>query len=240
MKTTTSITALLILASAAVAGAQTSQPTKIFIGINGGFQTRTQSITTSASLPIYGETATLATNQEIGSGGIFDVSAGYRVWSNFGVALGYSQFSNTGSIAATASVPSPVFFNSPAVTTTTLSNAKRTDHNIYLVAVYFMPVTEKIELSLSAGPSGTNVRQALVNSSTFSVAPGTQTPSVTVGTESGRAYGVNIGIDGTYLFTKNLGGGIFIRYNGSSVDLPSVNGLKVGGFQMGFGGRVRF
>jgi hypothetical protein len=39
---------------------------------------------------------------------------------------------------------------------------------------------------------------------------------------------------------KSYGGGIFVRYNGGSVDLPSAANVKAGGFQMGIGARLRF
>jgi hypothetical protein len=40
--------------------------------------------------------------------------------------------------------------------------------------------------------------------------------------------------------TRRYGVGAFIRYAGATVDLPSVSDLKVGGFQIGGGLRVRF
>jgi len=42
------------------------------------------------------------------------------------------------------------------------------------------------------------------------------------------------------LFTPRIGAGVFIRYAGGSVDLPSAPDVKVGGFQIGVGARVRF
>jgi hypothetical protein len=36
------------------------------------------------------------------------------------------------------------------------------------------------------------------------------------------------------------GAGLFLRYAGASVDLPSANNVKVGGVQLGGGLRLRF
>jgi hypothetical protein len=67
--------------------------------------------------------------------------------------------------------------------------------------------------------------------------------SVAVQSVKDTGVGFNIGVDGTYLFTDRIGGGIVLRYTGGSVDLDSDAGtvsLDVGGFQIGFGLRVRF
>jgi hypothetical protein len=42
------------------------------------------------------------------------------------------------------------------------------------------------------------------------------------------------------MFQPQLGAGVFLRYAGGSVDLPEVSNVKVGGFQGGFGLRLRF
>ena len=239
MKKTTSIMVLVTLVYASAARAQTSEPTRVFIDFNVGLQPQSRTIdTTLPSFPLYDETATVTTSQTVGKRAIFDARVGYRLFSQLGVAVGYSTYSRTGPIAATASIPSPLFFNRPATVAAGVSSTKRNDSNVYLLAVWFMPITEHIEVAFSAGPSGTRVRQDFIKSVTVPV--GTQTVTPVVGGETGRAWGVNVGVDGIWLVTKNFGGGIFIRYNGSTVDLPSASNLKTGGFQAGLGARVRF
>src|SRR5205085_2207230 len=126
---------------------------KVFIGINAGLQPQSRTLNTTFSFPIYGQTASVATSQIVGKRPIFDMNAGYRVLPQLGVALGFSTFSRTAPIAATASIPSPLFFNQSATVDVTVPSSKRTDRNIYLLAVWFMPITEQLELSFSAGPS---------------------------------------------------------------------------------------
>jgi hypothetical protein len=82
------------------------------------------------------------------------------------------------------------------------------------------------------------VKQELVSSIT--VPPGTQDANLNVETESKTAFGVNLGVDGSYLITRNYGVGVFIRYAGGQVDLPSAEDMRVGGFQAGVGARLRF
>ena len=146
-------------------------------------------------------------------------------------------------MAGTASVPSPLFFNDFKTVDIGGANAKRTDRNVYILAVWFLPVTDKIDIALSAGPSFTHVKQELVTSVT--VPAGTQDAIASVESQSGTAKGVNVGLDATYMFNKSIfkasyGGGIFIRYNGGSVDLESAPSVKAGGLQLGGGVRLRF
>ena len=242
MNTTTRISMLLIgfiLALGSRAGAQGLMTEgKIFINVNGGAQTQSRSVDNSFSLPIYGQTATVATTATIPSGGLFDFSAGYKVMPSIGVAIGVSTFSVTGAVAGAASVPSPIFFNRPASVTIPESPAKRKDRSIYVVLVGFVPVTDKVEVALSIGPSFTSVKQDLITG--VSIPAGTQNVNPTTQTQSGTAKGVNVGVDLTYMFLKQVGAGAFMRYNGGSVDLESAPDLKAGGFQLGLGGRLRF
>ena len=43
-----------------------------------------------------------------------------------------------------------------------------------------------------------------------------------------------------YLLAARFSPIVFARFNGGTVNLPSVAGLKVGGLQTGIGGRFRF
>lgn len=250
MKKTTSLMVLiagLLLAGASKTAAQTPLNGKLFINVNGGAQTQSRTMDNSGSLSIYSQTASWSTSQSIPSGGLFDISIGYKVWRDFGLALGYSQFSSSGTVVGSASIPSAISFSQPprqvAINETP---AARKDRNIYLVAMWFFPIKEKIDLAIAIGPSFTRVRQDLVvDSQAFrqnivnAANAGTTIPPI-VQEESGTAKGINVGFDGQYMFTKIIGAGVFMRYNGGSVDLADATGVNAGGFQLGIGGRFRF
>ncbi len=249
MSTTRTIRVLvtvLALASASPASAQqttpasTSQSTggRVFVNVNGGAQTQSSTRNNDSSFPIYGQTATVTTTASVDGGPIFDLSVGYRFIPRVGVAIGYSSFSSTGTAQGAASIPSPIFFNRPAAVTITAVDATRTDRNISLVLVGFVPITNEVELSLFVGPSSTRVKQELISNVT--VPAGTQNVVSTIQSESATAKGVNIGADLAYHFLKHLGAGVFIRYNGASVDLTTLKDVKAGGLQMGIGARLRF
>jgi hypothetical protein len=227
------------------ARAQTQPPpaTKGFVNVNVGMQPSSRSVGRTNSFPVYGETATLTTAQENGEGGIFDITGGYRFgpdWygPNLGVAVGFSNFTNTSDSGVVVTVPDPLIFDRPQTVNTSVNDLQYSERGVHLQAVWFMPITNQIDVALSAGPSFIRVSQDLV--STVSIPAGTQNATPVVATEKKTGIGINIGIDGSYLFTRNLGAGVFLRYAGAKVDLPSIGDLRVGGFQAGVGARVRF
>ena len=232
------LTTVLSLGCASAAGAQSLLDTKAFLNVNGGGQTSSRTITSSFTVPVYGQTATAATTASVDGGPIFDLSLGYRIMPMIGVALGFSNFNKTGSLAGAASVPSPIFFNQPAAVTIPSASANHSERSIYVQVVGFLPLMDRLELALAIGPSGTRVKQELITS--ISIPAGTQSVNTVTETQSGTAKGVNAGADLTYMIVKQLGVGGFIRYNGGSVDLPSAPALKVGGLQLGAGVRLRY
>ena len=240
MKKTTSIVGLLAglaLAGNSPAFAQTLAANSIFIDVNGAGQTQSRTINTSTSVPIYGETAVINAAQKITSGPIFDISGGYRVWRGLSVAVGFSTFSRTSNGALIASIPSPIAFNRPLTVTASSSGLKHTELGTHVMAVWFFPITDKIDVDVFGGPSFIRLNQDVT---TASVATGTQNLNVTTNRQTATAKGGNGGINASYLFSRHYGIGLFMRYAGGSVDLPAASNMKVGGFQAGGGLRLRF
>jgi hypothetical protein len=135
------------------------------------------------------------------------------------------------------SIPDPSFFDRPTIVTENTSGLDRSELGVHLQVVWRAPVTDKLDVSFSAGPSFIHLTQQVA---TASIPAGTQNVDVTQKSESGTALGVNVGVDGSYMFQPQFGAGVFLRYAGGSVDLPAVSNVKVGGFQGGIGLRVRF
>jgi hypothetical protein len=248
LKTTTILVmagALAAVASEARAQTQPPPASLGFVNINFGTQPSSRTINTSSSFPVYGETATLTSTQENGSGAVFDIGGGYRFQPkiagyqpNLGAGIAFSRFSNTSDSAITAVVPNPLIFDLPRTTTANVPDLKHSENGVHLQVLWFLPITNQVDVALSVGPSFISVRQDIVSS--FTVPAGTQNATPVVTSEKKTGVGINLGLDGTYLFTRNFGAGAYLRYAGAKVDLPTVADLKVGGFQVGVGGRVRF
>ena len=237
------LTGVFVIAGlASGASAQTLQSTdKAFGGISFGGQTKARTYTTSGSLPLYDETATFESTVGIGASSIIDVNAGLRVWNNVGAGVSFSRYSDTSNGTFNASIPDPVLFDTPRAGSATISDLKHTESQFHVSVYWLQPVTDKIDVSVYAGPSFFKVKQDLASG--FTVAPGTATiASVTQTSISESAVGLHGGVDVRYLILKNAGVGLFLRYAQARVDTDVVQGgrIEVGGFQYGVGVRVRY
>jgi len=209
-----------------------------FVNVDIGAQPQRQTITASNSFSLYDETATVTDVQRIRNGAVFDVSGGIRIGHNLAAGVGFSQFGRPGTGAITASIPSPSFYDRPLLVARDAADLAHTERAIHGRITYFLPVDENLDLSVSAGPSFIHVAQGLATGVT--VAPGTQSVSLGNETQSGNAIGFNGGIDANYMVSPRIGIGLFVRYTYGKLDLPDVEGFKVGGLQGGVGLRTRF
>jgi hypothetical protein len=241
MTMTTRILILTALTAAAGSEARAqvpaAPPSMGFVNVNVGAQAASRSIDVNNAFSLYGETATVTTSQKIGSGALFDISGGYRVWRNVTAAIGFSNFSRSSDVTGTASIPDPLVTNRPAIVTISQPGLSHSERAVHLQALWLFPVTNEFDVTLALGPSIFSVKQE-INSVT--VPPGTQTVAPSVGSESKTALGANIQVDGNYMVTPRLGAGVFIRYARTTVDLPSVADVRAGGFHIGGGVRIRF
>jgi hypothetical protein len=222
--------------SAAPAAAQTTK--NIFVDVNVGVQVPSRTFVFDAFPIVFNETAIIRASQEVGSAGLFDASGGYRVWRDLSIGLGFSYAGSSGNATMTGAVPHPLYYDQRVEMTGTVDAAKHSEKTVHLQAIWTMPVTDKMDASFSLGPSFINVSQEVVNNITVTLNTQNATPAVE--TQSKTAMGFQVGADLSYMLNLRYGVGGFIRYVGGSADLPSVPDLKVGGFQVGGGARLRF
>ncbi len=229
----------LLLAGVQEAQAQGGAPEqKLFASIEFGAQPTQRTVSSSTSFSLYDETATVTTSQPIHNGPVFGGSIGYRVMPSIGVAVGVTYFNARSSDSdIVASIPDLFLFNRPKTVTATATGLKHTQLGVHLQAVWFHPVSEKLEVVLAGGPTLFNVKHDLA---TATVAPGTQNLATAAATQSKSAIGFNVGGEGNYRLAANYLVGIFVRYVAGTTDLPDVPDLKVGGLQAGLGLRLRF
>jgi hypothetical protein len=221
------------------ADAQMTWTDKGFVNLTGGVQVGSHTLDTSRTFDLYDEQGTVDSSQKIKSGGLFDVSAGFKVWHNLAIGVGYSWTSSKADAAIQAQVPDPVVFDHLRSVSSTAAGLKHTESVVNLSAVWMVPVTDKIDVGVSAGPSIFNVKQDIPGSLT-ATEPG-PTINVAVDSATKTSVGINIGLDVAYMMTKQFGFGGLARYTWGSVDLEgATDKLTVGGFQIGGGLRVRF
>ena len=239
--------ASLVLFATAAASAQMEWADRGFINVNGTFQVGDGSFAETLTETLYDEQAMYDLTHEFSGGALFDISGGARVWRNLAAGLAVSMFNTTSTVSLTGSAPHPLFFNRSRAVTHQQGALDHRQIGWHFQLTWFVPVTDKIDVAVSGGPSVYNVRQRLASQVEI-VEIGAPFDTATVNrlvTQESRNNGVggNVGVDFTYLFTETFGGGIMLRWAGASVDIPAQGGtqsIDAGGFQVGVGARVRF
>lgn len=235
---------VLCLAMGAVAAsqaqAQMTWTDQGFVNVTGGAQAGTHSLDTATTFDLYGEKATVASGQQVKGGGFFDITAGYKVWRNLAAAIGYSHTGSSADATIAASIPDPRIYDRPRSVSSSTAGLDHSENVINLMGVWMVPVTDKIDVGVSAGPSIFSVTQGLPSNVSI-VEPGPTVSSVVTSDVKKTTVGFNAGVDVTYLVTKRVGVGGLARYTWGSADLDGASGkLTVGGFQIGGGLRLRF
>ena len=175
-----------------------------------------------------------------------DVAGGLHVWKNFGVGGTITKFAATDTLTVNARIPNPMLLNQQRAASKA-APFNRGESAIHIHALYMIPVTPRIDVAVSAGPSLLDVQQDLVQGIEVAEA-GPPFTSVAIGdvallTRDVRGLGMHAGVDVTWFLTPLAGVGITARYVRGSVATRLGDGtpldLDVGGFQVGAGARLR-
>jgi hypothetical protein len=224
---------------------------RVMVGVSFGMQASSEDINSSSTFPIYGEQGTVESQSSFGSGPIFDVTVGVRVWRNVGIAGAFHAFSETGSGSVEGTVPHPLFFDRPRSFSQSVGDLERKENVGHLMFGWMVPVSDRFDVFVYAGPSFFRLKQDVVDSVDV---PSEQPPftSVTVAphvtTYQESTTGYNVGFDAAYFFNDSdsarFGVGGFFRYTGAVGHFgPEPEGsisTDAGGPQFGIGARLRF
>jgi hypothetical protein len=240
----------LVMAVCSPATAQVREwQDRVMFGLSYGVQASSADINSSGTFTIYDEQGTVNSQSSFGAGGLFDLSVGVRVWRNLGIAGGYHFYSSTGDGTIEGTVPHPLFFDRPRSFSQSVDGLERKEQAGHLMFGWMVPLSDRFDVFVYAGPSFFRVKQDVVDSVEV---PSEQPPftSVTVvphtTTYQESVTGYNVGADASYFFNDSdrmrFGVGGFFRYTGASADLgpDGATSTDLGGAQFGFGARVRF
>jgi len=229
----------LVLSTATPALAQVQWADRGFLNVSGGIQVGTSDVSSSQTFDLYGETATLASAQDVKGGPFFDGQAGYRVWRNLAVGVGVSFMSSKSDAAITGTIPDPILFDNPRTAAVTAGDLAHSETWFAGLLTWAMPVTDKIDVFFSGGPAFVQVKQELPITATVNE-PGPTLTNVSVTEFSESAVGFVASVDVRYMVTSRIGLGALAKFSAASVDLTEDTKMDAGGFQLGGGVRIRF
>ena len=230
------MTAALLVVDARPAAAQPAVAPDNYVNVSVGAQPQSRTVDANATANIFDEDAEFKAEHSIGGGVFFDISAGHRVTPDVVVGVSFSSFRSDGTATGTGEIPDPAFVDRPTVIDVTGSDLKRSEQAFHFQAVWFRPLTNKVDVALSLGPSLIHVSQDFVSGR---LDEGTQEVSIVADSQGGTGFGFNVGADTTYMFNGRYGVGLLLRYSWASVGLPAAD-VTAGGFQVGLGLRARF
>jgi hypothetical protein len=231
--------AAVLLAIGSDAAAQSVAPA-MSINFTAAAQPNRRDLASGSTFTIYQEDATLTSTVRVPNGLYYELSVGRRVWRELTAGVGFSYFKSAGTGSTVASIPSPVLFNQNRAVTVDSEDLNRKEVGAHIKFSWFIPVNDKIDIALSAGPSFVQVTQDLVIATAADIPPGTQTVTPRIAGQQKIGIGVNASFDGTYKITAKFGVGLLIQYAGGKVDLDTAPDTAFGGFQGGLGIRLRF
>ncbi len=230
--------------------AQGTPADRVYLNIGFGVESGSTESADSKQYTLYDEPATTNAAASWTSGSLFGGGIDYRVVKNFTVGLSYHQETNTSESILTGTVPHPVFFNRSRTFDAKASGLYRKENATHISLGWIIPVTTKIDVLVSGGPSFFRLQQDVVSDVVIAERGGTFTEVVVapaVVTQKRSATGFNVAADATYMLWQNdsirLGAGGFIRYTSAKSNvrlLVSDVDTTIGGLQFGFGARIRF
>jgi len=220
---------------------------KMYVNANLGFDLSSRSFSESLTPVIYDERGAVTTTHIIDSGmAPIDVDAGVRIWRGLGAGAGYRRRAFTETATLDARVPHPTLFGQPRFTSVGVP-LQHTESALHLHAVFVVPVSPRLDVTLLGGPSFVSVTQDLVtgiqiaeSSPNFTTVQVAKVVSVS---QNEHTLGFLAGGDVTFFITRLLGVGVTVRYVSANVDFPVAGGgtasYDAGGLQLAFGARIR-
>jgi len=237
---------ILIAALAAPGVAHAQWRDHARVSVNAGIQQpASTTFTSTATKPVFLETASINTSYAVPKSQSFDGGILVRIVGGFGAGVAVSSFSKSSSATVSGSIPHPFFFNTPRALSGAVASAERNETGVHIQAAYVVS-SKRIDVAIAGGPTFFNVSQDLVGDVVYTDVYPYDTvtfTSATVSRARATQMGFNVGADVGVKFSKNIGVGGVIRFSRATANLPltgSTSGVNVdvGGVQAG--GGVRF
>jgi hypothetical protein len=259
-------TLVLLLASAGVAGAQTTKPTHsapavkakpavntrtwpelVFIDVGGGYHFNTFDLSETHTEPYFAETKSWTANYSLGNAPTFAIGGGVRAWHNLVAAVTFTSFKDDEPSDITGSVPNPFFFNKPRSFAGTSDPLTHQEQTVHVSALWRVRVSPTLEVGVGGGPSFISLQRDFVKDVEYTEQYpfDTATFSRAVTEQVKQSFvGFHVGGDLAWYFTHNIGVSGTVRYSHANADIttPANNAisLKVGGVETTVGLRLSF
>jgi hypothetical protein len=209
-----------------------------FVNLSAGLQPQERSFGTATTFVSYNETGTTETEQSIARATFIDITGGYQFTRRLGLAVGLWGARSNSAVSASAALPDALLFNRFQTVTFEADDLSQTTLGFNVQVLFRQPLGDRLDVTFSLGPTLLLVRQQV---GVVTVTPNTMNAELEPVTQSKATFKAgHAGAEVAVRLRDGIGIGVFARYAGGEVDLPSAPKLKVGGTQIGAGLRFRF
>ncbi len=252
----TVLSLIAVIAVAAQAEAQRPLPTRGqrppseprgFIGASAGAQAIGSDFDASTDFQLYRQDTHFDASYDLPPAFSFEVAGGARVWRSLGVAVAVSRHEQSGDAALDASLPHPFFFDRARLLDLTIPDLSRSETAIHVGVLWFKPLTRRVLLSLSAGPSFISYTQDIITNLVLTETYPYDSVPVSRGITAqrdGAAIGGYASGDAYLRLTRRVAVGGGARFSRATDDVESLPGqsvsIETGGLQVGGGVRWLF
>ena len=222
-------------------------PGRIFIDVNGGYQSGDLAFGDTRSEPVFGETSSWSADYTVKSGPAFDIGGGVRLWRNLIANVTYSRFSDTNIAAVAGRVPHPFFFNRDREYAGESIGLRQQEQAIHVGVSWSEPVGRHLEVRAFGGPSFFTLERDMISGVIYTESYPFDTAAfgrAEVERLKENTLGFHVGADVAWMFTRHLGVGGLVRFTRAEASLTSPGSantftLDQGGLQVGAGLRLR-
>ena len=217
------------------------------ISVNIGAQPNTSTFTTTQTVPVYQQTATVTSSYGVPNGIFFDGGVTLKVSGGFGIDVGASAFNRSQTASISGQIPHPLIGGRLRPLSGTSPQMERNEIAGHVDAAYVLSLG-RVDLVVAAGAAFFTVSQDLAESVTFAESPTFDTVTFTgvvVSKAMATALGVDAGIDVGVKLSKNVAVGAVVRFARASMTFPLANTASgahadAGGTHVGAGLRFYF
>jgi hypothetical protein len=189
-------------------------PEKFWLSVSGGVQPTANNFSDAFDLPLYVENEHVKVDYPVKSGAVIAASGGFRLWKQVAIGVGLTRYHSSGSAAVSADLPHP-FFDNRFRHVEGNTGTTRSELGTHLLIGWMLPVTDRIRVLLTAGPSVFSVGHTIVTdvlfSETFPYDTATFTGAKTTNATA-TAVGFNAGADVFWMFSHSVGAGGLVQF----------------------------
>ena len=227
----------------------TTEPVRARVSINAGLQSGlSTAFDGSTSRPLNLETAVIDTTYRVNPGISLDGGVSFTMRNHFGVGIAISSLSRETETTLNATLPHPVFFQTPRTINGTPSGLMRHELGAHVQAVYVIGPIGRLDIAVGGGPSFFRVTHDFVSDVSFTEAYPYDSASFRAAKSvriTRYKTGFSVGADVGLRMGKSVGFGGLVRFSRASIEFPLPNGdhavtADAGGLQAGGGLRLYF